>query len=248
MVGVNLAIYERVYERIKKRKELEEKRIALQDKIEQAEANLQKKRTEHDRSLRDASQKKSRVVDKFGDPNGKVPDSMSQEAWMKRYNASVLVEKKGDWEHRRIESEVVEGEEASVVGDDDKMDNENQSQVSEPMLKNFKNIFTPVGMDFYYKGHSGGAPECSWDPPVAFDNFARTDLKPGDLVGDGTVDLAQDSEEMKMAEKEEKIANLARYPASERSERARGPSNTPQGTTTRRFRTARVDKAQFWLW
>jgi len=50
----------------------------------------------------------------------------------------------------------------------------------------------------------------SWDPPAGFDHFQGSEIKPGDLVNDGTIDLAQDREEIKEAEAKQKVANLAK--------------------------------------
>jgi len=125
-----------------------------QDKIKQAEENLKLRKSEHNKCLRDESQKKARIIQKFGDPNGKVPESVSQEAWTRRYEASVLIEKRGEWEHRRIESEV----------DDDKENDANQDRgtVTDDVEQqgNKKNIFTPIGTDFYFRGVPGGELEC----------------------------------------------------------------------------------------
>jgi len=199
MVGIGLKTYDKAYGRIAAKKKLKEQQGALQDKIDMAEENLKKRQGEMKRVERDSSQKKARMVDKFGDTGGKMPESMSQESWGRRLRESVLVERRGEWEHRRIVSEETE-----------KVKEEEKEQMG-----NKKNEFTPVGMDFYHKGVAGGEVLCSWDPPLEFDNFALSEIVPGDLVGDGTVDLAQDSSEQKITEEADKVAVLAKMIAED---------------------------------
>ncbi len=102
MVGVGLSTYSKVYARIDRRLKRQSKMEGLQAKIVQAEETLRKHRTQIEREIRMTSQKSVSVKAKFGNPAGKLPDAMSRDAWLVRYEMSKLIEVRGGWEKREM--------------------------------------------------------------------------------------------------------------------------------------------------
>jgi hypothetical protein len=102
MVGVGSIVFHKVYERINKKHDRANKMQGLSAKIAQAEENLRRNRTQLEREIRMTSQKAVATKAKFGDTEGKLPDAMTREAWLVRYEVSTLIEVRNGWEKRQM--------------------------------------------------------------------------------------------------------------------------------------------------